>query len=115
MYSQFGFKSVSDQLQSEISTYLQQHEPPLEHQITRILLNLSNEITCSNTHFDVSKVRVLFSSDTNKSRVVISLPCQNISQNLNDMIQQIMAKFNYKPLNKSYLSDLNELHLHYQI
>ena len=115
MYSHYGFKSVSDQLQSEISTYMQQHEPPLEHQIIRVLMSLSSEITCSDEYFDASKVKFMISSDTNKSSIVLSIPCQNISQNLSDMIFQIMAKFNYKLLNKTYHSDIKELHFYFSI
>ena len=114
MHSGFSFRNVSDDLQSEIARYTQQHEPPLEHQIIRVIISLSNELKGSQP-FDVNKIRFLTSSDVQKSKVIISLPCENISQNLQEMITQIMANFNYKPLNKSYIENLKELQLYFSI
>ena len=115
MHSHYGFKRVSDQLQSEISTYMQQHEPPLEHQLLRILMSLSSEISSFDGFFDVNKVKFLTSSDPKKSSFIISLPCKSVSQNLIDMIKQIMAKFQYKFLNQTYHSDIKELHFYFSI
>jgi hypothetical protein len=115
MYSEFGFKNIPDQLQNEMSQYLRQNEPPLEHQIIRILMSLNSEITSKDNYFDVNKVKFLTSSDTNKSSIIISLPCEKISQNLNDLIIQIMAKFNYKIHNKSYIENLSELQFYFKI
>lgn len=118
MFSQFGINNLQSELQSEISKYTSQFEPPFEHQIVRLIISLPNELygleNDSNV-IDINKILFFTSNDNNNKRVIISLPCKNISKNIEDMISQIMAKFNYKPLYSKYIDTLHELQLYYTI
>lgn len=112
MFQSSPFNLQSD-LQKEVNNYMMQHEPPLEHQLYRVLTSLSNELI--NSSANQNNIRFLTSSDTNKERFTIILPCRNISKNLQDMMDQVMAKFNYKRLNIHYFDELQELQINYKI
>jgi hypothetical protein len=118
MFSKLGFNDLQSDLKSEISNYMQQHEPPFEHQILRLIISLPHELYGLDNNsgvIDINKILFLNSNDSNKKRVIISLPCSKISKNIEDMIHQIMAKFNYKPLYNKYCEETNELQLNYSI
>lgn len=112
MFTPHSF-NIQNEINNEINNYMRQHEPPLEHQLFRLFTSLSNELLHSNSH--LNSIRFLISTDTNKERYLIILPCSDISKNLLDMSDQIMAKFNYKRLNNSYNSVLKEYHINYKI
>lgn len=112
MFQRTPFNLQSD-LQKEVNNYMMQHEPPMEHQLYRVLNSLSSELL--NTSTNQSNIRFLTSSDSKKERFIIILPCKNISSNLQDMIDQVMAKFNYKRLNIIYVNELQELFINYKI
>jgi hypothetical protein len=105
--------SVSSDIQNEVNNYLRQHEPPMEHQLYRVLTSLSNEILSSSSN--IHNIKFMTSNDTNKERFTIILPCLNISSNLQDMLDQIVVKFNYKRINTHYYEELKELHINYKI
>ena len=112
MFQPNGF-NIPSQIQNEVNRYMMQHEPPLEHQIFRVINSLSNELIelTDNIH----NIKFLSSNDQNKERYLLVFPCKKISNNLLDMIDQIMAKFNYKRLNNHFNSDLQEYHINYKI
>jgi hypothetical protein len=112
MFQPTGFNMPS-QIQSEINNYMRHHEPPLEDQLFRVLTSLSNEMYES--YFNMQNIRFLSSSDKNKERYLLILPCTKISNNLLDMLDQIMAKFNYKRLNNYYDNNLKEYNINYKI
>lgn len=112
MYQPLGFNIASD-IQNEVNNYLRQHEPPLEHQLFRVFTSLSNELIESTS--TIQNIKFLTSNDQNKERFLIILPCKNISNNLLDMVDQVMVKFNYKRLNGRYLDDVKEFHINYKI
>lgn len=112
MFQPNGF-NIPSQIHSEINNYMRQHEPPLEHQIYRVVNSLSNELLelTDNIH----NVKFLSSGDQNKERYLLILPCKSISNNLLDVLDQIMAKFNYKRLNNHFNTELKEYHINYKI
>ncbi len=112
MFTPHGF-NIQNQINSEINNYMRQHEPPLEHQLFRLFTSLSNELLNSNSN--LNSIRFLSSTDTNKERYLIILPCSDISKNLLDMTDQIMAKFSYKRINNNYNSTLKEYYIDYKI
>jgi len=112
MFTPHGY-NIQNQINNEINNYMQQHEPPLEHQLFRLFTSLSNELLNSNSN--LNSIRFLSSTDTNKERYLIILPCSDISKNLLDMADQIMAKFNYKRLNNHFDSKLKEYQINYKI
>jgi hypothetical protein len=117
MFSGLGFRSVSDDLQREISNYTKQYEPGLFDQVLRVLLGMSNEIEGINGEFsfNMNEFRFLTSNDKLNDRVSIIIPCKSISESLRTNIDSIFLKFNYKPISSHYFPELKELRLDYKI
>jgi hypothetical protein len=112
MFTPQGFNLQQD-IRNEVNNYMKQHEPPMEHQLYRLFTSLSNELIEQTNN--LQDINFLSSSDQNKRRFIIILPCKKLSSNLLDMVDQIMVKFNYKRHSNFYLQDLKEYHINYKI
>ena len=79
-FTPFGFNSVQNDIKNEISSYLQTHEPPIEHQIMRCLM--------SSEDIDINKIRkeyiiyiTKYSQEEAKLRLQNLTIDENISKN----------------------------------
>lgn len=104
-FSSFGFNSVQNDIKNEISSYLQTHEPPIEHQIMRCLM--------SSGDIDINKIRILKSVDKAQDRVLIIIPSFNISNDVLNDLSQIMAKFTYNFIEKNNINSTKETQIYY--
>lgn len=104
-FASFGFNSVHNDIKNEISSYLQTHEPPIEHQIMRCMMSFCD--------VDVNKIRVLKSIDNNQERILIISPEFNLSEDFFNNLNQIMEKFMYNFVEKSHIHSVKETHLYY--
>jgi hypothetical protein len=104
-FSSFGFNSVQNDIKNEISSYLQSHEPPIEHQIIRYLISAGD--------IDINKIRVLKSIDQGQDKILIIVPNCNITNSIIDNINQIMSKFTYRFIEKNAINSTKEIHFYY--
>lgn len=104
-FSSFGFNSVHNDIKNEISSYLQTHEPPIEHQIMRCLMSFCD--------VDINKIRILKSIDNNQERILIITPEFNLSENFFNNLNEIMTKFTYNFVEKCHINSVKEIHFHY--
>ena len=104
-FTPFGFNSVQNDIKNEISSYLQTHEPPIEHQIMRCLM--------SSEDMDINKIRILKSVDNTQEKILIISPSFNISDDVFNNLNQIMAKFTYNFVEKNAINSTKEIHLYY--
>lgn len=107
-FTPFKVNSIENEIKNEISSYLKMHEPPIDHQIIRTIMNFSDGLD-----IDFNKIRILKSIDKNSDKITIVIPTQKINENLIQNLNQILAKFNYNLVEKIMLNSAKETHLYY--
>ncbi len=92
----FGNKSTEELIRN----HMMQNEPPMEHAIIRLFVNVSHLLTDHDNPggpININNIRILTGvpSDMKKTQVTIVIPCGTVDDDVISALNDIMKKYQY--------------------